>query len=63
MRLLKWTKRKSPGEILLYSFVSLVFLVVALSYIYILVWAFISGAKTHTEIVMNPFGLPEVWHF
>ena len=63
MRLFRWTKRKSPAEVILYLFVSLIFMVVALSYIYILVWAFISGAKTHTEIVMDPFGLPEVWHF
>ena len=63
MRLFKWTKRKSLGEIILYSFVSLLFLVVALSYIFILVWAFVSGTKTHTEIVMNPFALPKVWHF
>ena len=63
MRILKWTKRKSPGEIILYLVVSLLFLVVALSYIYILVWALISGAKTHTEIAMDPFGLPEVWHW
>ena len=63
MRLFNWTKRKSPAEIILYSHVSLLFLVVALSYIYILVWAFIAGCKTHTEIVMNPFGLPETWHF
>lgn len=62
MRLFKWTKRKSPAEIILYSFVSLLFLAVALSYIFILVWAFVSGAKTHTEIVMNPFALPKVWH-
>lgn len=63
MRLFKWTKRKSPAEVVLYSCVSLIFLVVALSYIYILVWAFIAGCKTHTEIAMDPFGLPEVWHF
>ena len=63
MRIFEWTKRKSKIEIILYSAVSLLFLAVALSYIYILVWAIISGAKTHTEIVMNPFSLPETWHF
>ncbi len=63
MRGLKWTKRKSPSQIILYSLVSLLFLAVSLSYIYILVWSFISGCKTHTEIVMNPFSLPEEWHF
>ncbi len=63
MRLFKWTKRKAPAEIVLYSLVSLIFLAVALSYVYILVWAFIAGAKTHTEIALNPFGLPERWNF
>ena len=63
MRIFKWTKRKSPAEIILYSLVSLLFLAVALSYIYILVWTFLSACKTHTEIVMNPFALPKQWHF
>lgn len=62
MRIFEWTKRKSKVEIVLYSVVSLLFLAVALSYVYILVWAFISGCKTHTEIVMDPFSLPETWH-
>lgn len=61
--MLKWTKRKSPAEIVLYSVVSIIFLVVALSYLYILVWAFIAGNKTHAEIVLNPFSLPKNWHF
>ena len=59
----KSLKRKSPAEIALYWFVSLVFFIVAASYLYIIVWAFIAGAKTHTEVALNPFGLPEVWHF
>lgn len=63
MRIFEWTKRKSRGEIILYSMVSLLFFIIAASYVYILVWAFISGAKTHTEIVMDPFGLPKEWHF
>ena len=63
MRMFEWTKRKSKTEIILYSAVSLVFLAVALSYVYILVWAFIAGCRTHTEIVLNPFGLPKEWHF
>ena len=63
MRIFNWTKRKSLPEIILYSCVSLLFLVVAASYIFILVWAFISGCKTHSEIVLNPFSLPEKWNF
>lgn len=54
-------KRKAPAERILYCFVALVFLVVALSYVYIFLWTLISSLKTHTEIVMNPFSLPEEW--
>lgn len=56
----KGIKRKSPVEAALYCIVSLFFLLVALSYIYILVWTLISSLKTHTEIVMDPFSLPKV---
>ena len=63
MRLFKWTKRKSTGEIILYSVVSLLFLVIACSYIYILLWAVIAGSKTHSEIALTPFSLPKEWHF
>ena len=55
--------RKSPAEKMLYCFVSLIFMVMALSYVYILVWTLISSLKTHTEIVMNPFSLPEKWNW
>lgn len=54
-------KRKAPAERILYCCVALVFLVVALSYIYIFVWTLMSSLKTHSEIVMNPFSLPEEW--
>ena len=63
MRRMKYMRRKSPGEIALHSFVSVLFALIALSYIYILVWAIIAGLKTHTEIVINPFSLPEIWNF
>lgn len=59
----KFMKRKAPGEIALHLLVSLLFALIAASYIYILVWAFIAGAKTHSEVVMNPFSLPETWNF
>lgn len=61
--MLESLKRKSLAEKILYCFVSAVFMVVALSYIYILVWTLISSLKTHTEIVMDPFSLPEVWQW
>lgn len=62
MRKIKTFSRKSPAEIALHITVSIVFAVVALSYIYILFWSFMSGAKTHIEIVGNPFSLPKEWH-
>lgn len=55
--------RKSFAERALYWGVSFIFALVALSYIYILVWTLISSLKTHTEIVMNPFSLPEKWNW
>ena len=55
--------RKSPAEVAVYGVVSLLFLVIALSYLYIVFWALMSGAKTHDEIIMNPFALPEVWNW
>ena len=62
-RMPKSFRRKSKGEIALHLFVSLIFFLVATSYLYVLIWAIIAGTKTHTEIIMNPFGLPEVWNW
>lgn len=58
---MKLLKRKTLPEILIYSFVSLIFAAVAFSYLYILFWAIMSGAKTHDEIVMDPFAFPSKW--
>ncbi len=63
MKLFKNFKRKSPAEIALHIFVSAIFMVVALSYLYVLVWAILAGLRTNTEIVINPFGLPTTWHW
>lgn len=59
----KSLKRKSTGERIVYIGVSLVFAIVALSYLYILFWMLMSGVKEHNSIVMDPFGLPETWHW
>ncbi|MBQ9388093.1 MAG: carbohydrate ABC transporter permease [Lachnospiraceae bacterium] len=63
MKRIKPLNRKPLSEKILYNCISVLFAVVAFSYIYILVWTFISSMKTHTEIVMNPFSLPEEWHW
>lgn len=63
MRRIKSFRRKSPAEMVLHCFVSLIFMVVALSYVYILVWAVQSALKSHNEIVMTPFSIPTTWHW
>lgn len=63
MKLFNNFKRKSPAEIILHIFVSAIFMLVALSYLYILVWAFLAGLRTNSEIVINPFALPTKWHW
>ena len=63
MRKIKSFRRKSPAEVALHIMVSVIFMVVALSYIYILLWAVNAGLRTNAEIVMDPFGLPSEWHW
>lgn len=63
MRVFKRFRRKSKGEVLLHIFVSFIFFLVAASYVSLFVWAVIAGAKTHTEIVLSPFGLPQKWNW
>ena len=62
-RIFKNFKRKSPAEIAVYCVVSAAFMVLALSYIYIIVWMVIAACKTHAEIVLSPFSLPKTWHW
>ena len=50
MNLFRYFKRKSKTEAILYLCISFVFLLVALSYIYILVWAFFDVIKKNTEV-------------
>ena len=63
MRMPKSLRRKSKGQVALYLFVSLVFGLIAFSYVYVYFWAIMSGAKSHLEIVLNPFSLPEKWNW
>lgn len=63
MKLFKGFSRKAPMEIAVHIVVSAIFMVVALSYLYVLIWAFIAGLRTNSEIVMNPFALPTTWNW
>lgn len=63
MRLNNRFKRQAKSETLLYFVVSAVFMVVALSYLFMFGWMVIAGLSTHKEIVLNPFEFPETLHW
>lgn len=44
-----------------YTVVFIIFLAFALSYLFIFFWGITAGLKTHNEIVLSPFALPESW--
>ncbi len=54
-----YISKRSVSEIISFSVVWLIFLAFACSYVYILFWGFMSGFKTHDEIALHPFALPE----
>lgn len=56
-------QKRSVSERILYCIIFVLFTLFALSYIYCLWWCFMSGLKTHDEIVANSFKLPTTWHF
>lgn len=56
-------KRQAKSETTVYMIVSAIFMVVALSYLFFFVWCVVAGCKTHNEIILDPFGLPEKWHW
>ncbi len=63
LNLFKNFKRKAPAEIAIHICVSVIFMLVALSYLYILVWSFIAGLRTNSDIVMDPFGFSNANHW
>lgn len=56
-------RRKSPLENALHCVVAIIFAMVAFTYLYLVVWCILAGFRTHSEIVMDPFGLPKIWHW
>lgn len=55
--------RKSPGEIILFVFVFIIFLVYAIALFYPLVWGLLSSFKSIKDYYKSPFAFPSVWHF
>ena len=56
-------KIRSTSQAVTYAIVFVIFAMFALSYIMVLVWSFVAGLKTHNDVIMRPFGLPDEWHF
>ena len=63
MQIFEGLKRKAPAEIALYIVISILFAAVCFTYVYLLFWMIMSGAKTHAEVVITPFALPEKWNW
>lgn len=55
--------KKSTGEIIVYSIVSVIFAFFAFTYIYILFFVAINGLKSHNDAVMHPWSFPQNWKF
>ncbi len=55
--------KKTISERIVYSIVFIIFCAFALSYLYCLFWCFLSGFKTHDEVILEPFAFPEKWQF
>ncbi len=60
---MKKAVKRSLSQTIVYSIVFVIFALVALSYLYVLVWSFISGIRTHDAIALNPMGFTDMGHF
>ena len=54
---MKILEKRSVGQRIVFAVAWLIFVTVAASYLCIFLWVFLSGLKTHDEIVLDPFGL------
>lgn len=59
----RFIQQRTIGERILYSFVFVIFALVACFYLYIYFWCFTAAVKSHNEIVLKPFAMPEEWRF
>lgn len=55
-------KKRSGHEIAVFSVASVILFIFALTYIISFLWGTIAGFKTHDDLILNPFSLPETWH-
>ena len=55
--------RRTVGQIIAETFAMLFCMALSFSYLYILIWCFINSLKTGSEVVLDSFSLPSVWHW
>lgn len=55
-------QRRSKSQRIVFSVFWVFLVLIAVSYIFIAIWALFSGLKTHDDIILNPFGLKEGLH-
>lgn len=55
--------KQSLSQKIVFWIVSVFFCILALTYLYVLVWCFVSGVRTHDAIVAKPMGYTEFGHF
>ena len=56
-------KKRTLSERIVFAIVWCIFCFVAISYLSIFVWCFMSGLKTHTQVNMYPFNMPTKLNF
>ena len=59
----RFADRKTKGEMAVHIVVSVILGVFALTYVISFMWGVMAGLKTHKEITLNPFGIPEVFQW
>ena len=57
------SQKRSIPERILYGFIFVFFLAIVLTYLYTVVWCFLQACKPHIDASLNPYSLPQEWHF
>lgn len=55
--------KRNKSQKVVFGFASAFLWIVASTYIIVYLWGLMAGLKTHSELVMQPFKLPEKWMF
>ena len=55
-------KTRSGSEKIVFGIASAILFAFALTYIIAFLWGAIAGFKTHSDLILNPFKMPETWN-